>query len=146
MEIIFSYYVACSIKCHVYFSGYFCFSVPFTLIFAEVMPVPTGVGGYGWPVSSRLVVRMDAAFWQFSKNTPNSNSVDDVMMFVIILYFACNGPFLWGRCFYWCVIDWFWSKGSISTCSDTCLWFWDIGFIWIYMEDNSAYYIFCHCV
>ena len=37
-------------------------------------------------------------------------------------------------------------RGKISTCSASCLWFWDVGCIWIYMDNYSAPSILCHCV
>ena len=61
MEIILLYYVADPIKLYIYFFGYFCFDVPFTMLFSAVLSVATGVGGYEWPISARSVF-MDVAF------------------------------------------------------------------------------------
>ena len=51
VEMILSYSVLYPIKYHIYCSGYFCFSVPFTMIFDGVLSVDTGVGGCEFPIS-----------------------------------------------------------------------------------------------
>ena len=38
------------IKSHINCSGFFCFDVPLTIIFAAVLSVTTGVIGCGWPI------------------------------------------------------------------------------------------------
>ena len=38
---------------------------------------------------------MDVAFWHFSNNTSNYDSVDDSMTLIMIMYYACNGLFPW---------------------------------------------------
>ena len=73
----------------------FCFPIPFTMIFPAVLSVTTGVGGCGRTIYARAV-RMNVAFCQFSKNPPNSVSVDDEIPFIMILHSTCNGPFYWG--------------------------------------------------
>ena len=70
---ILSYYVSDPIKHHVYFSGYFCFTIPLTMLFAAVLFFATGACGCGWTVSDRVVF-MDVTFWQLSNNPPNSAS------------------------------------------------------------------------
>ena len=50
VEMIFSYYVAYPIKSYVYCSGYFCFAATFTMIFAALLSVSTGVGGCECPI------------------------------------------------------------------------------------------------
>ena len=39
-----------------------CLAILFKFLFATVLFVATGVGGYGWPISARKV-RMDVSFW-----------------------------------------------------------------------------------
>ena len=68
-----------------------CLAVPFTMIFSIVLPVATGVGGCGCPIYAREV-RMDVEFWQFSNNPPNSTSVSDAVIFLIIPNSTCMGP------------------------------------------------------
>ena len=68
------------------------FSVPLTVIFDAVLSVATGVCGYGWPISSREVY-MYVAFYNFTNHPPNSASVDDIMVFFVILYYTCKGMF-----------------------------------------------------
>ena len=92
VEIIFSYSVSDPIKYHEYCSEYVCFPVPLTMLFAAVLSVVKGVGGCGWPISDREIL-MDVAFWQFSNNPPNSASVADVMIFLIMLGCTCTGTF-----------------------------------------------------
>ena len=70
----------------------FCFSVPLEILFAAVLSVATGVGGCWWSISARAVL-MDIAFWRFSANAPNSDSVDDAMTVIIMLNFTCTGTF-----------------------------------------------------
>ena len=83
----------------------FCFAVLFMMLFATVLFVATGVGGYEWPISARAV-RMDVAFWQFSNNPPNSASVADAMTFLMMLHSTCTGPFSGGIALFWCVGFW----------------------------------------
>ena len=73
----------------------FCFSVPLMILFAAVLSVATSVGGCGWPIYARPVL-MDVAFWQFSNDPPNSDSMVDVMAFLIIIHYTCAGPFTGG--------------------------------------------------
>ena len=70
----------------------FCFEVLFTMIFAAVFSIATGVGGFEWPISARAV-SIDVALRQFSNNPPNSASVADSITFLITLHSTCNGPF-----------------------------------------------------
>ena len=65
------------------------------MLFATVLSVATSVGGCECPISV-MAVRMDVAFWKFSKNPPNSDSVADAMMFLVILYSTCNRTFYRG--------------------------------------------------
>ena len=73
----------------------FCFTIPLTIIFANVLSVATGVGGCWWTIYSRAII-MDVAFWKFSNNSPNSASVADAMTFIIILHSTCTGTFTGG--------------------------------------------------
>ena len=41
----------------------FCFPIPFTMLFAAVLFVATGVGGCEWTISDREVF-MDFTFWK----------------------------------------------------------------------------------
>ena len=68
------------------------------MLFSAVLSVVTGVGGCWWPISYRVVL-MDVAFWQFSNNPPNSDSVADTMTFIIVLHSTCTGPFYGGFSF-----------------------------------------------
>ena len=45
---------------------------------SAVLSVATGVGGCECPISAREFL-MNVAFWQFSNNPPNYDSVDDAM-------------------------------------------------------------------
>ena len=36
---------------------------------------------------------MDVAFWKFSNNPPNHDSVTDAMAFLMIMHSTCTGPF-----------------------------------------------------
>ena len=63
----------------------FCFDVAFTMLFSALMSISTGASGFEWPISARSV-HIDVAFWQFSKNPPNSASVADFMTSIIILH------------------------------------------------------------
>ena len=60
-----------------------CLIFSFTLIFVAVLYVDTGVGGFGWIISAR-VIRMGVVFWKFSNNPPNYASVADSMEFIMI--------------------------------------------------------------
>ena len=70
----------------------FCFFIPFTMLFVNVFSVATGVGGCEWPISARAS-RMDVVFWNFSDNPPNSASLDDSMIFFMMLHYTCTGLF-----------------------------------------------------
>ena len=70
----------------------FCFDITFTMLFAAVLSIATGVCGCEWLISARAV-RIDVAFWQFSNNPPNSASMADSMAFLIMLHYTCTGPF-----------------------------------------------------
>ena len=70
----------------------FCLDVTFTMLFAAVLSVATGVGGCGWTISA-MDVRMDVALWNFSNNPTNPASVAYAMMFLMILHYTCTGPF-----------------------------------------------------
>ena len=54
------------------------------MLFADVLIIATGVGGWECTISARYVC-MGAAFWQFSNNPPNYDTVDDVITFLIML-------------------------------------------------------------
>ena len=73
----------------------FCFAVPLTMLFAAVLSVVTSVSGCWWPISATAVL-MAVAFWQFSRNPPNSASVIYAIIFFIILHSTCNGLFSGG--------------------------------------------------
>ena len=90
VEIILSYSVAYPIKYHVYCCGYFCYAVPFTMRFYSLLSVAIGFGGYEWPIYAREVC-MDVTFWKISNNLPNSASVADAMIFLMILHSTCTG-------------------------------------------------------
>ena len=62
------------------------------MLFDAVLYVTTGVGGCGWPISAWAVL-MDVAFWQFSNNPPNYDSVVDAMVFLIMLHYTFTGTF-----------------------------------------------------
>ena len=98
----------------------FYFTVPFTMLFASVLSVDTGVGGCEWPIYDRAV-RMDVAFWQFSRNPPNSASVADAMTFLTLINSAYNVSFYGGIAVI-CVLD-FGTRKRKSTYSTSCLWF-----------------------
>ena len=76
----------------------FCFAISFKILFADAFSIATGVGGCGWPISTRSVL-VDVAFWQFSKNSPNYASVSDVMKLLIILHYTCTGTISGGIAF-----------------------------------------------
>ena len=63
------------------------------MLFSAVFSVATGVGGCWWPIYARSIL-VDVAFWQFSNNPPNYDSVADAMTFLIMLNSTCTGPFL----------------------------------------------------
>ena len=92
---VLSFYVSDAIKYHVYFSVFFCFSVPLTIMFVAVLSVATGVGDRWWPIYARAVL-VDVALWKFSNNPTNSDSVADAMKFLIMLHYTCTGPFSGG--------------------------------------------------
>ena len=70
----------------------FCFAVPLTIMFAAALSVAIGVGGCGWAVYDRAVL-IDIAFWKFSNNPPNYDSMYNAMAFLIMLHSTCTGPF-----------------------------------------------------
>ena len=65
------------------------------MLFPGVLSVATVVGGCWWPISARSVL-MDVDFRQFSNNPPNYASVSDDMIFIIMVYSTCTGPFSGG--------------------------------------------------
>ena len=95
VDIILSYSIPYPIKSHVYCSECFYYSVQFTILFAAVLPVSTGVGGCGWTFYD-TEVRVDVYFWKLSNNPPYSDSVDDAMTFLTMLNFTCTGLFSGG--------------------------------------------------
>ena len=70
----------------------FCVVVPFTMLFFNVFSIDTGVGGCEWPNFARAA-RMDVVFWKISDNPPNSASLDDSMIFLMMLHSTCTGIF-----------------------------------------------------
>ena len=68
------------------------FTVPFTMLFSTVFYVATGVSDCGCPIYDKAVC-MYIAFWNFSDSSPNSDSVADSMMFIMILHSKFTGPF-----------------------------------------------------
>ena len=74
--------------------GLFCFAVPLTMLFANVLSVSTGVGGYWWSMSARAIV-VAVAFLVVLKYSSLLFFFDDAMTFLIILYSTFTGPF-WG--------------------------------------------------
>ena len=72
-----------------------CFAVPLTILFAAVLSITTSVDGCWRPISARAVL-MAVAFWKFSNNPPNSTSVADAIIFLIMLHYTCTGPSLGG--------------------------------------------------
>ena len=70
MEIVLSDSSAHQIKYHIYRSGFFCLSVPFTMLCVAELSVATGVGGCGWTIYAG-VVHMEVVFWKFSNSPPN---------------------------------------------------------------------------
>ena len=73
----------------------FCLALPLKTLFAAVLSVATGVGGFWWPISAGAVL-MEVAFCQFSNKPPNCSSVVDVITLLMILYSTCTGPFYGG--------------------------------------------------
>ena len=71
----------------------FCFPVLLAKLFATVLSVTTGGVGCWWHISSGSVL-MTVDFWKFSNYPPNSASVADTMIFLIMLHFIWTGPFL----------------------------------------------------
>ena len=92
---LFLYSIAQPIKSHIYWSGFFCLGVPFTMIFSAVLYFFTRFGGCGWPISVRAV-QMDVYFCQSSSNPPNYDLVADTVTFLTIWTFTCIGPFFGG--------------------------------------------------
>ena len=62
---------------------------------AHALSVLTGVGGCGWPSSSR-VRRVEAPSWVFMNRAPVSASVADAMTFGMILLRTRIGPLYFG--------------------------------------------------
>ena len=73
----------------------FCFAVPLTMLFTTVFSVATGVGDCLWPMPARAVL-MEVNLWKFSKKPPNSASVADAIIFLIMLHSTCTVPFSGG--------------------------------------------------
>ena len=69
----------------------FFFVVIFTVLFADVLYISAGVGGFEWPIFDRSF-HMDVTFWKFSNNPLNSASLYDSMKFLMILHSICSGP------------------------------------------------------
>ena len=53
-----------------YLSLWFFFAIPFTIICATELSIDTGVGGFGWLISSRTVC-MVVGFWQVANSLPH---------------------------------------------------------------------------
>ena len=68
----------------------FCFFVPLTMLFADVLSVVTGVGGCWCPISDKSV-RLEVTFCQFSDKPPNSDSVDSAITSLMMLHYTCTG-------------------------------------------------------
>ena len=62
------------------------------MLFFTVLYVANSVGDCGWPIPAWDVL-MDVAFWKFSNNPPNYDSVSDAMTFFIVLHSTCTGTF-----------------------------------------------------
>ena len=90
---VLSYSISDPIKNHVNGSRYFCFAIPLTMLFSYVLSFATGVGGYWYPISARSIL-MAVAFYQFSNNPPNYDSVADLIKLLIMLHSTRTGPFL----------------------------------------------------
>ena len=97
------------------------------MLFATVLYVATYLGGCGWTIYA-ITVRMDVSFWKFSKNPPNSASVDDAMMFIMVLHSTCTGP-IFGGITVISVLLMNLGQRKTSTWYTACLWFWDVGYI-----------------
>ena len=93
VEIILSYSVPNPINIMSIALDFFCFSVPFIMMFFSVLSIAAGVGGFEWPIYA-IAVCTDVTFLQFSNNYPNYASVADAMTFLIMLHSTCTGPFL----------------------------------------------------
>ena len=120
----------------------FCFAVLLTMMFATVFSVATGVGGFMWPISSGAVL-IEVAFWQFSNHPPSSASEADSVTFLVMLHSTCTSPFLGGISWIG-VLDFFpWKIFSVST---SCLRSWYVGCIRVYVENNSAFSVFCYSI
>ena len=65
------------------------------ILFAAVFYIATGIGGCEWPIYAREV-RMDVTFRQFSNHPPNSASLSDSMIFLIMLYYKWTDTFSGG--------------------------------------------------
>ena len=70
----------------------FLFFFSIMLLFTAVLSVTTGIVGFGWTISYR-VVHMDVDFWGFSNNPTNFASVADAIILLIILHSTYMGPF-----------------------------------------------------
>ena len=58
-------------------------------MFAAVLSVVTGVGGFWWPISA-MAVLTDITFWKFSNNPPYSDSMTDAMTFLVNMHYTCT--------------------------------------------------------
>ena len=70
----------------------FCFDIPFTVLFSAVLSFDTDVCNCERTISDRALC-MDVYFWKFSNNPPNSDSVIDAVVFIMILHSTYTGPF-----------------------------------------------------
>ena len=70
----------------------FWFAVPLPMLFAAVLSIVTSVGGCWRPIYARSVF-IEVYFWQFSNNPPNSVSVADYIIFLMILHSTRTGRF-----------------------------------------------------
>ena len=86
------------------------------MLFSALLVIATGVGGCEWTISDREI-HMDVSFWQFLNNPPNSASVTDTMVFLMIIHSTCTGQFSRGIVVIG-VLDFGMSKKF--TCSDEC--------------------------
>ena len=74
---------------------FFCFAVPLTMLFANVLSFATGVGDCTWPIFARTVL-VEVSFWRFSNNPLSFAFVADATTFVMMLHATCTGPFSMG--------------------------------------------------
>ena len=71
------------------------FAVPSMMLYATILSVDSGDVGYLWPISARDVI-MDVALWQFWNSPPNSASVADAIIFIIMMHSTCTVTFSGG--------------------------------------------------